>query len=387
MVAGEASADAHGAHVLAALQAKYGAVDAFGIGGAHLRAQGFDATFGAEQMALAGLTEVVWALPRMVRTLWALVEQARTRRPCVAVLIDLPDFNLPLAKRLKRLGIPVIYYISPQVWAWRASRVKKIRRVVDRMLVILPFEEAFYRSHGVAAEFVGHPLTEALAQVPDAQAQFQARRTLQMQEGLGPTIALLPGSRRTEVIRHLPTMLAAVGLLRATTHPGLTALLPVASTIDPALIGQLVLASGVDVRVIEGQSDVVLWAADAAMVCSGTATLEAALINVPMVVVYRVSALSYFILRRLVRVAHIALVNLIAQKRLVPELVQGDLTADALAAAIRPWLTHGPARDALVQELAGLRAMLGQRRPSVRVADAIFCYLPTTAPTKEPHRA
>jgi lipid-A-disaccharide synthase len=380
MVAGEASADAHGAQVLRALTAQYGPVQVFGVGGPKLRALGMDALFDAEDMSLAGLTEVLWALPRMVRCVWALVRAAKARKPDVAVLLDLPDFNLPLAKRLKKLGVPVVYYISPQVWAWRAGRVRHIRRWVDKMLVILPFEEAFYQSHQVPAEFVGHPLTEHLPDVDAEMGQQLARAHLGLREHQpGPVVALLPGSRCKEVSRHLPTMLRAVAHMRRTKHPALVALLPVASTIDRAWVQQMVRDAGAQVQLYDGDSQEVLTACDAAMVCSGTATLETALIGRPMVVVYRVSFVSYHILRRLIRVAHIALVNLIAQERLVPELVQGAMTPEALAEHTSSLMAPGPTRRRLMERLRALRALLGYKKPSVAVARAIMAFLPTRA--------
>lgn len=377
MVAGEASADAHGAQVLGALKAQYGAVSVFGVGGPALRAQGMETLIDASDMSLAGITEVLWALPRMVRTLWALTRAARERRPVVAVLLDLPDFNLPLAKRLKKLGIPVVYYISPQVWAWRAGRVRHIRRWVDKMLVILPFEEAFYQSHSVQAEFVGHPLTEHLPELTPEEGQGMARSALSLAIGRDDKVlALLPGSRKKEVSRHLPTMLAAAALLRRNSHPSLKVLVPVASTIDATFVEELVTASGQQVVVLRGQARQALMACDAAMVCSGTATLETALVGRPMVVVYRVSFLSYHILRRLISVAHIALVNLIAQERLVPELVQGDMTANALAQTTASLLKSGPSQTKLMQRLRDLRHVLGYKKPSRAVARAIQTYLP-----------
>lgn len=380
MVAGEASADAHGAAVLRALTAQYGPVNVFGVGGPKLRALGMDALFAAEDMSLAGLTEVLWGLPRMVRTLWALVRAAKSRKPDVAVLLDLPDFNLPLAKRLKKMGVPVVYYISPQVWAWRAGRVHHIRRWVDKMLVILPFEAPFYQSHQVPAEFVGHPLTEHLPELDRGEGQKVARLHLGLAAGSAASVvALLPGSRRKEVQRHLPTMLQAVAHMRAAGHHDLTALLPVASTINTAWVQQMVHDSGVSVRLYDGDSREVLSACDAAMVCSGTATLETALIGRPMVVVYRVSFISYHILRRLISVAHIALVNLIAKERLVPELVQGAFTAQALAEHTTRLLEPGPSRRRLMQRLRDLRAQLGHKKPSLAVAKAIMTYLPPRA--------
>ena len=374
MIAGEASADAHGAHVVRALAALRPDAQVFGIGGPALRQAGMEVLYGAEQLGAAGLTEVLGALPRLVSIFYGMVRAARARRPDVAVLIDMPDFNLPLAKRLRALGIPVVYYISPQVWAWRPARVKQIRRVVNRMLVILPFEQAFYQNHQVVAEFVGHPLVEHLE--PERIAREGATMRAQLGVGTAQLVALLPGSRRKEVSRHLPIMLQAVARLRSRGHPTLRAVLPIAPTLAPELVARLVARAGVPVTLLMGQSQAALGACDAAMVCSGTATLETALIGRPMVVVYRLSALSYFILRRLVTVSHVGLVNLIAGTKLAPELLQGGLTAEKLAEAIRPLLEPGAPRQQLMDRLRALRAQLGQRRASLAVAQAIGELLP-----------
>lgn len=371
IVAGEASADTHGARVLAALRQSRPDVTVFGVGGAAMRAEGLETIIPAEEMALAGLTEVLSALPRMWRNMQMLVALARTRRPKVAVLIDLPDFNLRLAKRLKALGIHVIYYISPQVWAWRQGRVKHIRAVVDQMLVILPFEETFYRDHGVPVQFVGHPLVEQLPAKPDVRG---ARAALGLPLDGTPIVALLPGSRHKEITRHLPDMLAGVRELQA-TFPALRAVLPVASTISRALIDAEIARAGVDVMVVEGQATQVLSAADVAVVCSGTATLQAALLERPMVVVYRVSWLTHQILKRLIKVAHIALVNLIAGKRLVPELVQAAFTSANVAHEVRTLLLDAPRRVQLGQHFAALRGQLGGGDTAGEVARVVLRYL------------
>lgn len=374
MIAGEASADAHGAHVVRALTALRPDARVFGIGGPSLREAGMEVLYGAEQLGAAGLTEVLGSLPRLIRIFYGIVRAARARRPTVAVLIDMPDFNLPLAKRLRSLGISVVYYISPQVWAWRPARVKQIQRVVDRMLVILPFEQAFYQNHQVVAEFVGHPLVEHLE--PERIASEGARMRAQLGVGASQLVALLPGSRRKEVSRHLPVMLRAVALLRSQGHPTLRAVLPIAPTLAPELVARLVAQARVPVTLLMGQSQAALGACDAAMVCSGTATLETALVGRPMVVVYRLSALSYFILRRLVTVPHIGLVNLIAGTQLVPELLQDALTPHTLAGALAPLLEAGAPREQLMTRLRALRAQLGQRRASLAVAQAIGELLP-----------
>ncbi len=382
IVAGEASADLHGAELVEALHLQNPTLDIFGVGGETMRSKGFDALIPAESMSLAGLTEVLFALPRMFRYMKTLVEAARSRQPAVVVLIDLPDFYLRLAKRLKRLGIPVVYYISPQLWAWRQGRVEQVKRYVDRMLVILPFEKEFYDRHGVPVEFVGHPLVEELPERPDESA---ARQQLGLVEHSSPIVALLPGSRRKEVTRHLPIMLQSMKLLQG-DFPGLTPVLPVASTIPRELVESCVRESGLEVHVVEGQSTEVISAADAAVVCSGTSTLQTALLARPMVVVYRISWLSYQILQRLVRVAHIGLVNLIAGKRLVPELLQGEFTPTNVKNALAEFLTDSPQRAALQNELHTLRDQLGQGGTAARVALAVQSYLPAVPapPTETP---
>ena len=381
MVAGEASADTHGAKVLEALQAQRPGVHVFGVGGAAMRKLGFDTVVRAEDMSLAGLTEVLWALPRMFRTMRNLVNLAASQRPAVAVLIDLPDFNLRLARRLKALSIPVVYYISPQVWAWRQKRVEEIRRVVDQMLVILPFEEAFYRKHGVPVRFVGHPLVEQLPAHPNGA---EARAFLGL-HGSGPCVALLPGSRHKEVARHLPVMLAGMQTLRQ-TYPTLHGVLPVASTIPRSMIETLLQTCGVPITVVEGHSTEALTAADVALVCSGTATLQAALLKRPMVVVYRVSWLSYQILKRLIKVAHIALVNLIAGHALVPELVQNELTPANIAARLRALLNDPIGHAQLQERFSALRSQLGGENTAAQVAEVVLEYIsspPVPSLTKE----
>lgn len=380
IVAGEASADLHGAKLVRELKAHHPGVQIFGIGGEAMRAQGLEATARAEDISVAGLTEVLFALPRILGIARRLVREAASRRPKVAVLLDLPDFNLRLAKRLHRVGIPVVYYISPQVWAWREKRVHEIKRIISRMLVILPFEKAFYERFQVPVEYVGHPLVEDLPAVPDRAA---ARRALGVaQEGL--VVALLPGSRKKELARHLPLMLEAFAAFRL-RHPEARALIPVASTIPRELVTRLVGERKLPVEVIDGRATEVLTAADTAVVCSGTATLQTALLQRPMVVVYKVSWLTYHIVKRLVRIAHIAVVNLIAGRALVKELIQDAFTAASVAAELERLTRDEASRDTMVKELAGLRAKLGEHPATHRVAEIVGEYLqgePSTSPVE-----
>ena len=339
VVALEASADLHGAKVLAELKATHQGLQAFGAGGPRMRAQGFEALVRSEDLSVMGVAEVVPALPRVLDAMDLLEDAARDRRPQAALLIDSPDFNLRLAARLKRRKIPVAYFIGPSVWAWRTYRVRQIARDVARMLVILPFEQAFYARHGVQATYVGNPLADALP----AEAAPRA---------LNGTLALLPGSRRQEVLRLWPPMLQAARALQE-QQPGLRLVMPVAPTVDRAWLGD---TSGVELT--DGRAPEVLQQADAAIVASGTATLEAALALTPHVVVYKLSWLSWLIGRLLVRVSHVSLPNLLAGRGLVPELLQSECTAPRIAEATQPLLRDGPARSAQLKGLEQIRAQL-----------------------------
>ncbi len=375
VIAGEASADMHGAAMLEQLATGSNPPAAFGVGGKAMRARGFEAIIGAESFSVAGLTEVILALPAMWWRMRRLVREAKRRRPAVAVLLDLPDFNLPLARRLKSLGIPVVYYISPQLWAWRRGRIKTIAKYVDRMLCILPFERDLYSDAGVSADFVGHPLVEEVPR-PEDLNRLSIRKSLGLPGEESTVVALLPGSRKKEVERHLPLMLATTNELQR-HYPQLEAILPVASTVERGLVERLLTEARIDVptTVVDGQSNEALAAADVALVCSGTSTLQAALLHKPMVIVYRVSFLTYSLLRRLVKVTHIGLVNLIAGRALVPELVQGAFTPSAAATALRRLLSDQPAREKLQRELAELRQSLGKGPVAARVAGEVRAFL------------
>ncbi|MEO1481180.1 MAG: lipid-A-disaccharide synthase [Myxococcota bacterium] len=369
IIGGEASADSHGARVMTKLRSLYPDLHIFGVGGSEMRAVGMEVIAPAEDMAVAGLTEVLWALPRIIRIRNRLLAAVDRLKPKAAVLIDHPDFNLRLARKLKARGVKVVYFISPQVWAWREKRVNTIRALVDRMLVILPFEEEFYAKHGVNAEFVGHPLVEELESAP---AQEAARIDLGLPLSEGPIVALLPGSRRKEVTRHLPVMLESVRLLRE-RYPSLEAVLPIASTIPKSLIEPMIGTH--KVRIVDGQAIDVLSAADAAVVASGTASLQAALLAKPIVVVYRVSWLTYQILRRMIRVAHIAMINLIAGRALVPELIQNTFTPRNVYDAVVDLIDNRDKRKELVAELSAIRDRLGRGKGAERVAEVVAGYI------------
>jgi lipid-A-disaccharide synthase len=420
--AGEASGELYGSLLVSALRrqlaAKRQTAEFFGMGGVRMEAAGLERVVRAEDMAVMGLTEVVRHLPRIYREYGKLKQAIRARKPAVAVLIDFPGLHFKLAEVLHREGVPVVYFVSPQLWAWKKGRIKKVRKFVRRMLVIFPFEETFYREHGVKAEFVGHPLAELVA--PDLNRERFAR-----EHGLDldkTWIGLLPGSRPKEIRDLLPEMLRAAERLAAKetagvedmylravgpdfdpdrkfpkskgpsaaeahdsadpislpsfsatyeslltqpmsfTDAGCEFLIPLASTLNAAQrdeVRQIVDAYslGMTVRLVE-DARAVLFHARVSVVASGTATVEAALIGNPFVVVYRVSPLTYAIAKRLVKVPHVAMVNLIAGKRVVPELIQSDFSAENIVQQIESLLPDGPARQSMMQELAEIRGLL-----------------------------
>ncbi|HET7823949.1 MAG TPA: lipid-A-disaccharide synthase [Anaeromyxobacter sp.] len=366
IVAGEASADLHASRALEELRRLRPGLRAFGVGGPRLRAEGLEAIAPAEDISVMGLAEVLPRIPRILGILRALGRAAAARRPKAALLVDLPDFNLRLAKRLKALGIPVVYYVSPQIWAWRQGRAKKIARVVDRMLCILPFEERFYEGTGVSARFVGHPLAE---RPPPAQADAYRREL-----GLAPsrtTVALVPGSRPSELKRIFPAMLDAAERILA-SRPDAQFVVPVAPTLArEQLAPYLASHRTVEVKLVDGRTEEVVGASDAALVKSGTSTLEAALMLRPMVVVYKLSWLSYLVGRLLVRIAHFALVNILAGRGLVPELLQRDASPERMAAEIERLLGDRVAREAQLDGLRAVRASLGEPGAARRVAEEV----------------
>lgn len=357
IVAGEASGDLHAANLLGALRSLAPGIAASGVGGERLRAAGLDCVARSEELSVMGLTEVVRHLPRLWRLSRHVRRAAVAADPAVAVLVDSPDFNLPLARVLHSRGIPVVIYVSPQIWAWRQGRVRRIRRDVQRILCILPFETGFYEANGVAAEYVGHPLVDELAPLA-AEPRIVAN-----------ALALMPGSRCHEVAALLPAMAEAAARLQA-RDPGLAIKLIGAPGLDSAWISSLLGAASQSIELVTSDRHRVLRSCRAALVASGTATLECALLDVPMVVGYRLAPLSFALARWLVHVPHVALVNLVAGRRVVSELVQDDFTANRLLAAVEPLL--GNAGEEVRRGLAEVRARLGGAGASERAARAVL---------------
>jgi lipid-A-disaccharide synthase len=366
IVAGEASADLHAARVLEELRTIRPEVRAFGVGGPRLRAVGLEALAPAEDISVMGLAEVLPRIPRILGILRALRLAAAERRPRAALLVDLPDFNLRLAAKLKALGIPVVYYVSPTIWAWRPKRARKIAKVVDRMLCILPFEERFYEGTGVSARFVGHPLAER----PPPAAPARYREDLGL-AAARTTVALVPGSRPSELKRIFPAMLDAAERIRA-ARPDVQFVVPVAPTLAREQLAPYLAAHRtIEVKLVDGRTEEVVGASDAALVKSGTSTLEAALMLRPMVVVYRLSWLSYLVGRLLVRIAHFALVNILAGRGLVPELLQREASPERMAAEIERLLGDRAAREEQLRGLREVRDSLGEPGAARRVAEEV----------------
>jgi lipid-A-disaccharide synthase len=366
IVAAEASADLHAARALDELRRLRPDIEAWGMGGPRLGEAGLELLHRAEEMSVMGLAEVIPKIPVILRILRNLAAAAAARRPRVALLVDSPDFNLRLAERLKKLGVPVVYYVSPTVWAWRPGRVKKIARVVDRMLCILPFEERFYAGTGVSARFVGHPFAER----PFPAAAERYREQLALEAGR-TTVALVPGSRRSEVKRIFPAMLDAAERIRM-LHPDVQFVVPVAPTLDegalrPWLAGHV----GLPVKLVPGQADAAVGASDAALVKSGTSVLEAALMLRPMVVVYKLSWISYLVARLLVRLTAFGLVNLLAGRTVVPELLQRQASPRRMAEELERLLCDPEVRRKQLEGLRQVRQSLGEPGAPRRVAEEI----------------
>ncbi|HTF42936.1 MAG TPA: lipid-A-disaccharide synthase, partial [Terriglobales bacterium] len=385
--AGEASGEMYGAQLIRAMQrhatshpgraragdpgqqsssSEAALLEFFGVGGEKMRAAGCDTIVDAKDLAVVGISEILGHLPKIWRLFHQLVAEAGKRRPGLAIVIDSPAFNWRVARQMKKRGIPVVYYVCPQFWAWRQGRVRLLRKYVDKALVIFPFEEKFYRDHGVDATFVGHPL----AGLPKPAITREAYAAEHRLDPAKNWITLMPGSRVKEVRMNLPTILQSAAKLGGEYE----FLLPVAPTLDRCFLTSLVGSQPIH---LVSESLPALAHSRAGIVASGTATVEGAMMGTPFVMVYRVSAFTYFVGRRTVKVPHFAMVNLIAGKEIVPELVQHDFTAEKVVAQLQQIIADGPARDQMILGLQEVRDRLGhsdrdQRPPADQASDAVF---------------
>jgi lipid-A-disaccharide synthase len=362
ILAGEASGDQHGAKLVAAMKNKHPALFFCGMGGDALRQAGVRIVMEASELTVVGITEVFAKIPAILKGMAKIKKLLKNLRPDLLILIDFPDFNLHIAAVAKKLDIPVLYYISPQIWAWRQGRVKRIGKLVDHMAVILPFEQRFYKERNVPVTFVGHPLLDA--NLPAVNPGLNAGPN-------DPTvIGLVPGSRNTEIIRHLPVMLDSAAILKAKLKR-VTFIISHAASVERKRIQDVIEGHHLraEIEVISDGVEKVFERCDVIVAASGTVTLQAAIHGMPMVIIYKVSPVSFWLGRALVRVPSIGLVNLVAGERIVPELVQHEACAENIASALEHLLSDTTRLNHLKQQLFALRNVLGGGGASERVAD------------------
>lgn len=363
---GEASGDLYAGELLRELRERAPSLESFGMGGPRSKAEGADLVVDLREISVIGLVEVARKLPALRRAMNRLCREAIARKPDAAVLVDFSGFHLRLAKRLHAMGIPILYYVSPQVWAWRRGRLRRIRELVDQMLVILPFEEEFYRAEGIPVRHVGHPLVDLV----EAKRSREAFCTELGLDPARPILLLLPGSRRREIELHVPVLRAVVEEF-SRKRPAVQFIASRAPTVERSWFERRFLER---VKLLEGGTYDAMKHAAATVVASGTATVEAALLETPMVVVYRVGRLTYALGRPFVRVPFYSMVNLIGGRRIVPELIQSAMTKEAIEAEIERVLEPGGAEE-MKRGLREVKAKLGGKGASGRAAEAVLSFL------------
>ena len=364
IVAGEASGDLHGSNLVKAIHRIDPQIHFYGIGGEKLRGAGVEIVANLSEMAVVGLTEVLSKLGFILKVRRKLKKFLQERRPDLLILIDYPDFNLSLAKEARKNGVKVFYYISPQVWAWRKGRIYSIAKCVDRMAVILPFEAPLYKRAKLDVHFVGHPLLDAVERKYTRQ---EALKKFDLKEG-ATTVGILPGSRDGEVKKLLPAMLKAAEILEDRL-PSVQFALPLADTLNYDFVAGIVSQSSADVKIVTDDVYDLIGLSDIVMVASGTATLETALLGTPMIIVYKISALSYLIGRAVIDIDTIGMVNIIAGKTVVPELIQGDANPEKMADEVYDILTSGSRMDEMKKDLLDVCKKLGSTGASQRAAE------------------
>ncbi len=364
--AGEASSDMHAAHALAALQHTGLKFDSFGMGAGKLSDTGMELLVDCRELAVIGIVDVLINYPRFVKRLNVLKRALKERRPDLLLIVDYPDFNLKLAKDARKLGIPVLFYISPQVWAWRSKRVTKIGKLVDHMAVLFPFEVPFYENANIPVTYVGHPLID---QINCVASPVDACKQLNL-DSSRPVVALLPGSRSGELSRNLPCMLQSAERI-ATAKPNCQFVLPTAPTLERHTVDEALLNSRVPVTVVEANTQLAVRAANAVVTASGTATLEVALLGTPMAIVYIVNKINYAIMSRLIQIDKIGLVNIVSGKSIVKEFVQDAAQPDAIASEVLRMLDDDQYREEMLYELTLVKQKMGEGGASSNVASLI----------------
>lgn len=380
IVAGEASGDAHGAGLVRAVHERRPAVRFAGIGGPAMAAAGVEVIGRAEDLAVVGLTEVIGRLPAVLRLLGRMRAEIRRNPPDLLVPIDAPDFNLRLTSFAAQRGVPVVYFIAPQLWAWRANRVRQLRRNVRELLVMFPFEEKWFSERGVNTRYVGHPRVDE-ARVLSAAKQADTRQQADSDSAVSHTGLLLPGSRRGEIARHLPIMAQATRLI-GRTQPQLTWRLRAAPGIEDSFYARDLR----DTRIALSRDPLLELAANAtvAVAASGTASFEAALMGTPLVVIYRLSPLTWQLARRMVRVDWVAMANLSAGRAIVPELLQDECRAERIAAEVQALLTDSARRERMRADLSALREVFGPPGAYARAAERVLYHLDQAAQGARP---
>lgn len=370
IVAGEVSGDLHGAKLARALFIRRPEARIYGLGGRGMRSTDVNLLADISGGGIVGITEVLSHLRFIINSYRILSSFIRKERPDLVILVDFPDFNLRLAKVAKREGIPVIYYISPQIWAWRGGRIKTIANLVDKMLVILPFEEEIYKRAGVDCEFVGHPLLDEVGEI-GSKEDYCKRLGLKKDD---PIIGLLPGSRRSELVNLLPPMIEASGLIRKEIkNPQF--IIPLAPSLNYQDAKVILEKYEIDITIVEGRADEVIGVSDLIIVASGTVTLQAAVLNTPMVIIYKVSPVSYLLARFLVKVENIGLVNIVAGKMIVPELVQDEAEPRKIAEESLLILRDEARASKMKEDLKAVKRSLGMPGASLRGAEIVLEFL------------
>jgi lipid-A-disaccharide synthase len=356
ILAGDASGDIYGANLVLAIKRLSSDIAFSGLGGPEMEKVGVRIMYQLSAVAVVGMTEIIPRMRYIIRALRELKTRLVVSPPDLLILIDYPGFNLNVAKRAHSLGIPVLYYIPPQVWAWWERRVRRIAKRVDRVAVILPFEKEFYWRHGLSVAYVGHPLLDT--PLPERDKK-NIKESLGISCGNSPILGLLPGSRTEEILRHMPIMIGAAEII-SRSYPRLYCILPLAATVGEDVVKPYVKRAAIDIKITRVDTKELLKIVDLALIASGTATLEAAIMETPMVITYKVSALTYFIVRFLAKVSNIGLVNLVAGKTIVPELIQNKATAFGLAEEGLALLKNDRLRADMKEGLKLVKERLGQ---------------------------
>jgi lipid-A-disaccharide synthase len=362
IVAGESSGEKHGASLVHELKKIQPSWEFFGIGGKWMRKEGVEVLFPVDELALVGAVEIISQVPRIKKIFNHILEQCQSRGPAAAVLIDSPDFNLRLAKKLKKLSIPVLYFISPTVWAWRKGRLKTIKKTVEKMLLIFPFEESIYKESGIPATYIGHPLLERVS-VTLNKEEFFRKYGLNLKKRL---ITILPGSRKSEIKYHIPVLIEAIPKIQ--NEFSAQFVLIQAENLEKDFLFSSIPSGVEDLKILIEDSYNAMAASDLVLSACGTANLEAALVGTPLVAFYRISYLSYYVGVKLMKIKNYSIVNILAEKKIIPELIQSHFTAQTIFEEVKKILDSEKVRAEMIQEFRRIKALLGEKKASQTAA-------------------